>query len=71
MVARRELKRVSFEETQKMEQTKKRKTPLIELPLDALCQQSKENFSVDDTSTSVEIQTSLTGELLNNLHDSL
>lgn len=71
MVARRELKRVSFEETQKIEQTKKRKTPLTELPLDALCQQSKENFSVDDTSTSVEIQTSLTGDLLNNLHDSL
>ena len=52
MVARRELKRVSFEETQKMEQTKKRKTPLTELPLDALCQQPKENFSLDDTSTS-------------------
>ena len=31
----------------------------------------KENFSIDDTSTSVEIETSLTGDLLNNLHDSL
>ena len=54
-VARRELKRVSFEETQKMEQTKKRKTLLTELPLDESCQQLKENFSIDNTSTSMEI----------------
>ena len=66
-VARRELKRVSFEETQKMEQTKKRKMLLTELPLDEPCQQSKENFSIDNTSTSMEIRTSLTGDLPNNL----
>ena len=71
MVARGELKRASFQETQKMEQTKKGKTSLTELPLDALCQQSKENIGVNDTSTSVEIQTLLTGDRLNNLHDSL
>ena len=72
-VPRRELTRASFEETQKMDRSKKRKTPLAELLLDAnfqLEEQSKENIGVD-TSTSVEIQTLLTGDLLNNLHDSL
>ena len=54
-----------------MEQTKKRKTLLTELTLDEPCQQSNENFSIDNTSTSMEIRTSLTGDLPNNLHDSL
>lgn len=59
-VPRRILKRASFEETQKMEQTK-RKSPMAELPLEAnfeIEEHSKENLSID---TSVEVQTLLTG----------
>ena len=67
-VPSRILKRASFEETQKMEQTK-RKLPMAELPLEAnseIEEHSKENLSID---TSVEVQTLLTGEQLSKLHD--
>ncbi|XP_022805808.1 THAP domain-containing protein 11-like [Stylophora pistillata] len=67
---RTEVKRASFEDTQKMEQTEKRKTTLAQLPLEAnfKFEEQSENINVNtDTSTSVEIQTLLTGDQLNSL----
>ncbi|KAL9976511.1 hypothetical protein ACROYT_G013821 [Oculina patagonica] len=55
--------RPSFEEMQKMEQTK-RKSPMAELPLETnfeIEEHSKENLGIDTHCNSVEIQTIVTG----------
>lgn len=69
---RRERKRASFEDVQKIEQTKKRKTALAQLPQEAnfKFEEQTENMNVNaDTSTSVEMQTLLTGDQLNSLYN--